>query len=77
MQTQMIDTTAPEWASRLLKIREWARIVGEIPATVYRKIDAGIYPPIIHFGSSARLPGWKCWECVKARMAGQDEPEAA
>ena len=72
-----IDACIPEWASRLLKIREWAEIVGENPATVYRKIDAGIYPSIIHFGSSARLAGWECWACVKARMVTSDAPEAA
>ncbi len=60
MQNQMIDPTAPEWASRLLKIREFATIVGENPSTVYRKIDAGIYPAIIHIGSSSRLAGWEC-----------------
>ena len=74
MHNQTIDPAAPEWASRLLKIREAAAIVGENPATIYRKIDAGIYPKIVHFGSSARLPGWKCWACVKAQMAGRDEP---
>jgi predicted DNA-binding transcriptional regulator AlpA len=69
MHDQTIDPAAPEWASRLLKIRETAVIVGENPATVYRKIDAGIYPPIVHIGSSSRIPGWKLWECIKILTA--------
>ncbi len=77
MQDNTIDPAAPEWASRLLKIPEYARIEGVNPATVYRRIDAGIYPEIIHIGGSARLPGWECWHRVKARMAKRDEPEAA
>jgi predicted DNA-binding transcriptional regulator AlpA len=75
MQNQMIDPTAPEWASRLLKIRETAAIVGENPVTVYRKIDAGIYPPIVHIGSSSRIPGWELWERLKRLM--DDRGEAA
>ena len=67
MQNHIIDPAAPEWASRLLKIRGWAEIVGENPATVYRKIDAKIYPGIIRFGSSSRLPGWECWARTKAK----------
>ena len=75
MQTQMIDPTAPEWAHRFLKIREVATIVGENPATVYRKIDAEIYPGIIHIGSSSRIPGWELWERLKRLMAKRDRDE--
>ena len=63
------DPGVPEWASRLLKIREVAVIVGENPSTIYRKIDAKIYPPTFHIGSSARIPGWELWECIKAHAA--------
>jgi predicted DNA-binding transcriptional regulator AlpA len=77
MQNQMIDPTAPEWASRLLPIPEFATIVGEHPVTVYRKIDAGIYPPIIHIGSSSRIPGWEAWERLKSLMDARSEIEAA
>ena len=77
MQDNTIDPAAPEWASRFLKIREFANIVGENPSTVYRKIDAGIYPGIIHIGGSARLAGWECWSLLKERMAERDAPEAA
>jgi len=77
MQDNTIDPAAPEWASRLLKIREFAGIVGENPSTIYRKIDAGIYPPIIHIGNSSRLAGWECWRGIKERMAERDEPGAA
>ena len=76
MQDQMIDPTAPEWASRLLPVPEWAEIVGENPSTVYRKIEAGIYPGLIRFGSSSRLPGWECWRRTKAKLAERNEPEA-
>ena len=64
-----IDPGVPEWASRLLKIREVAAIVGENPATVYRKIDAEIYPHILHIGSSSRIRGWELWECIKVHAA--------
>ena len=67
---------APEWADRLLPIPEFARIEGVNPATVYRRIDAGIYPGIIHIGSSARLAGWECWDRIKARMAARNEEAA-
>ncbi len=77
MQANTIDPAAPEWASRLLKIREFANIVGENPSTVYRKIDAGIYPAIIHIGSSSRLAGWECWDVLRERMAERDAPAAA
>ena len=77
MQDQVTDPDAPEWAGRLLPIPEFARIEGVNAATVYRRIDAGIYPGIIHIGSSSRLAGWECWERIKARMAERDEPEAA
>lgn len=77
MQNQMIDPTAPEWATRLLKIREVATIVGENPATVYRKIDAEIYPDIVHIGSSSRIPGWELWERLKSLMDARSETEAA
>ena len=77
MQDHTTDPAAPEWAHRLLKIREWASIVRENPSTIYRKIDAGIYPPIIHIGSSSRLAGWECWRGIKERMAERNEPEAA
>ena len=71
MHDQTIDPPAPEWANRFLKIPEFAVIVGENPSTIYRKIDAGIYPSIIHIGSSARLAGWECWRVVKERMAAR------
>ncbi len=74
MTEQTIDPAAPEWASRLLKIRETAVIVGENPATVYRKIDAGIYPPIVHLGSSSRIPGWEVWDRLKSLMAERSGP---
>ena len=77
MQVDTIDPAAPEWARRLLKIRETADIVGENPSTVYRKIDAGIYPKLIHIGSSSRMPGWELWDRIKAKLAERDEPEAA
>ncbi len=77
MQNQSIDPAAPEWASRLLKIRETAVIVGENPATVYRKIDAGIYPPIVRFGSSSRIRGWELWERLKRLTDARSETEAA
>jgi len=77
MTEQPIDPARPEWASRLLKIRETAAIVGEHPVTVYRKIDAGIYPKLIHIGSSSRMPGWELWDRIKAKLAERDEPEAA
>ena len=77
MQDQMIDPAAPEWASRLLKIREVAAIVGENPATVYRKIDADIYPSTVHIGGSSRMPGWELWGRIKGLMAKRNEPEAA
>ena len=77
MQTNDIDHAAPEWASRLLKIREFASIVNENPSTVYRKIDAGIYPAIIHIGGSARLAGWECWGRLQEHMAERDAPAAA
>ncbi len=77
MSEQSIDPAAPEWASRLLKIRETAAIVGENPATVYRKIDAGIYPAIVHIGSSSRVPGWELWECLKRLTDARSETEAA
>ncbi len=72
------DTTTsppdPEWTSRLLKVPEVAAIVGENPSTVYRKIDAGIYPPLIHIGNSSRMPGWNLWERIKRLMAEHIEP---
>ena len=74
MQDTAIDPAAPEWASRLLKVRETAEIVGENPSTVYRKIDADIYPKLIHIGSSSRMPGWELWGRIKAKLA---EREAA
>ena len=77
MQDNTTDPTAPEWASRLLKIREAAVIVGENPSTVYRKIDAGIYPPIVHIGSSSRIPGWELWDHIKSLMAERPGAKAA
>ncbi len=77
MQDNIIDPAPPEWANRLLKVREVAAIVGENPSTVYRKVDVGIYPPLIHIGNSSRMPGWNLWERVKRLMAECDEPEAA
>ena len=77
MQNQMIDPAAPEWASRLLSIPEFAQIEGVNPATVYRRIGARIYPEIIHVGGSARLAGWECWSRLKERMDARSETEAA
>ena len=77
MQNQMNDPAAPEWASRLLPIPEVAQIEGVNPATVYRRIAAGIYPGIIHINGSARLAGWEHWDRVKARMDARSETEAA
>ena len=72
MQPENIDPAAPEWATRFLSIPEFARIVGENPSTIYRKIDAGIYPGIIHIGHSSRLAGWECWHRLKKRMAARN-----
>ena len=72
--TTPADPAAPEWARRLLKVREVAVIVGENPATVYRKVDAGIYPPLIHIGNSSRMPGWSLWERIKRLIAEHIEP---
>jgi predicted DNA-binding transcriptional regulator AlpA len=77
MQTQLNDPTAPEWASRLLKIPEVATIVGENPVTVYRKVEAGLYPDILHIGSSSRIRGWELWGRIKRRMNAVSETEAA
>ena len=77
MKEQLVDGAAPEWASRLLPIPEWAQIEGVDPSTVYRRIDAGIYPGIIHVGGSARLAGWECWHRLKRLMAERDKPAAA
>ncbi len=57
-----IDPGVPEWASRLLKIREVAAIVGETQPTVYRKINGGIYPALLHIGHSSRIRGWELWD---------------
>ncbi len=76
MSEQTIDAGCPEWASRLLKIRETAVIVGENPATVYRKIDAGIYPAIVRFGSSSRIRGWELWNRLKRPTAERTRDEA-
>ena len=76
MTAQSFDPAAPEWASRLLKIRETAVIVDENPATVYRKIDAGIYPAIVHFGSSSRIRGWELWDRLKRPTAERTRDEA-
>ena len=72
-----LDSAAPEWASRLLPIPEFADIVGENPSTIYRKIEAGIYPGLIHLGSSSRLAGWECWGVLKKRLAERDASKAA
>ena len=77
MHNQTIDPARPEWASRLLKIRETAAIVGEHPVTVYRKIDAGIYPAIVHIGSSSRIPGWELWDRINGLMAQRTGDEDA
>ncbi len=77
MPNNTTDPATPEWAGRLLKVREVAVIVGENPSTVYRKVDTGIYPSLIHMGSSSRMPGWDLWERVKGLMAECDKPEAA
>ena len=76
MQNHHTDPAAPEWATRLLKIREAAVIVGENPSTVYRKIDAGIYPAIVHIGSSSRIPGWELWDRLEGLMAKRARDEA-
>ena len=76
MSEQTIDPAAPEWASRLLPIPEAATITGEHPVTVYRKSAAGIYPAIIHFGSSSRIPGWELWDRLKGLMAERTRDEA-
>ena len=76
MPEQTIDPDRPEWASRLLPIPEYASIEGVNPSTVYRRIEAGIYPSIIHVGSSARLAGWECWARVKAQMAKRARDKA-
>ena len=73
MQDNTIDPAAPEWASRLLPISETAAIEGVNPSTVYRRIDAGIYPKLIHIGSSSRMPGWELWDLIKAKLAARDE----
>ena len=75
--TITIDNDAPEWASRLLPIPEYAAIEGVNPSTVYRRIIEGVYPPVIRTGSSSRLPGWECWSRLKKRMADRDSSEAA
>ncbi len=77
MQDQITDPATPEWAKRLLPIPEFARIEGVNPATVYRRIDAGIYPGIIHISGSARLAGWELWERLKRLMDARSETEAA
>ncbi len=77
MTHETFQSSAPEWASRLLPIPDFARIEGVNPATVYRRIDAGIYPGIIHIGSSARLAGWECWGVLKKRLAERDASKAA
>ncbi len=69
MNNPTIDPGSPEWASRLLKVREAAAIVGENSATFYRKIHSGIYPARIYLGSSSRIPGWELWDCIKAHAA--------
>ena len=71
-----IDYVAPEWVNRLLPIPEFARIEGVNPATIYRRIRAGIYPEIIHVGGSARLAGWECWYRIKERMVERDREAA-
>ena len=71
MKRETFHPDAPEWATRLLKIPEFATIVRENPATVYRKIRSGIYPPIMHLGSSSRLKGWECWDVIQGRMANR------
>lgn len=70
------DDDRPEWAARMLSVREWCRIMGEHPSTVYRKIHAGIYPPIVHVGSSARLPGWECWDRLKSLTESRTKTRA-
>ncbi len=69
MKRETFHTDAPEWATRLLTIPEFAAIVRENPVTVYRKVKTGIYPPILHLGRSSRLKGWECWDVVQGRMA--------
>ncbi len=76
MTEQSFDPAAPEWASRLLPIPETATITGEHPATVYRKSAAGIYPPIVHFGSSSRILGWELWGRLKRPTAERTRDEA-
>jgi predicted DNA-binding transcriptional regulator AlpA len=48
------------------------------PATLYRGIKAGRYPPPVH--PSPRLSRWLRTECIAARqrlIAARDQPEAA
>ena len=71
------DPAPPEWASRWLKVREVAAIQGENPSTVYRKVEADIYPGLVQFGSSSRMAGWELWERGQQRLAARDETEAA
>ena len=77
MKEHSIDSAAPEWASRLLKVREVSITVAENPSTIYRKDAAGIYPGMIHMGGRSRMPGWDLWGVIKARMAERGAPEAA
>ena len=76
MSEQTIDPDRPEWADRLLPIPEFAQIVHEHPATVYRKSAAGIYPAIIHFGSSSRIRGWELWARLRSSTAERTRDEA-
>ncbi len=71
-QANGASSTAPDWASRWLKVREVATIQGENPSTVYRKIDTGIYPSLVQFGSSSRMAGWELWECAQQRLAARN-----
>lgn len=75
MQTNHPSTPsdeAPEWASRWLKIDETARIMGESRSSVYRKVNARIYPPMQHFGGSARIAGWELWRMSHSRASPSD-----
>ena len=63
------DDSAPEWAHRYLTVNEFCGITRESRSTVYRKIAAGIYPPLAHFGGSSRIPGWEAWRLFNRREA--------
>ena len=76
MTGQTIDADRPEWADRALSIPTTATITGEHVVTVYRKSAAGIYPPIVRFGSSSRILGWELWDRLNSPTAERTRDEA-